>query len=785
MARPDVYLDFETPGGPVPVGARAHLRLKTRGGVAYVTGGTTAIGGFEPRVLRGTRITWQDVRPNVGASADVITNPPGSCYELELEFPGLPPHRDLLQVPDVAGPLDITSLIVPNPDPYPPLAKIFLGWLLSVDGAGSGLDADRLDGQHASYFASAAALSAAQAATQAGIDAVYGAIGAAVAQGEAYTDAAVAALAETDPGLIQTLNDLRDLLGDDPDYGSLLSALVPQSEKGAAGGVPELDADSRVLPGQLPGVLRAAGDGSTDDRDALAAVSGSPATVLLAPGTYRVGSDVTLTGSMEMFRGAVLKPDNGVTITLDAEFTAGRWQTFDVSAGGSVVFADTARTATVMPEWWGVVADGATDNGSLTHVFAGCPLGSSVRFGKGVYVVGGSIITKEVVIEGIGKHTVLRANGISGQILYFQGTSPAFLDGCVVKNITFDGNSRAYNLTFGAIRMRDFQRAYFNNVWITDVDGAAFYLQRAVRNSWFDRIYINNCGNHENNQPHIHYSTVTSGVTQGADGHNNNHWTNLESLYPIGDHIRSERFSSDSAVRNNFFTDCMFHGGNSSDYRTTNVVLRTYNGRLWYFAQCRMHSTNKGWPLMLLAQMPSGSTTNQVNLSGISFGGVASGSSAFAASTGDTLVCAGHGFATGALVRVTGGSLPSGLSTNTDYYVIRVDEDTIRLAADRVDAEFNGVPVASGSSGAGTIVAQEVKVLVEAGNVAGTGLRFDGGVNRADLVAKGSSTLWLDGSVRASVEGLSATNLPLVADSNGVVYRPVVDTSGNLSTTAP
>lgn len=51
----------------------------------------------------------------------------------------------------------------------------------------------------------------------------------------------------------------------------------------------------------------------------------------------------------------------------------------------------------------------------------------------------------------------------------------------------------------------------------------------------------------------------------------------------------------------------------------------------------------------------------------------------------NTITITDHGFVTGLKVALTGTNLPTGLS-ETDYWVIVVDEDTIQLAADLADA---------------------------------------------------------------------------------------------------
>jgi len=68
----------------------------------------------------------------------------------------------------------------------------------------------------------------------------------------------------------------------------------------------------------------------------------------------------------------------------------------------------------------------------------------------------------------------------------------------------------------------------------------------------------------------------------------------------------------------------------------------------------------------------------------------------------DTITITGHGFTTGLVVDLTqtgGGALPTGLSTLTAYYVIRVDANNIKLATTAANA-FAGTPVVDITSAA-------------------------------------------------------------------------------------
>lgn len=69
----------------------------------------------------------------------------------------------------------------------------------------------------------------------------------------------------------------------------------------------------------------------------------------------------------------------------------------------------------------------------------------------------------------------------------------------------------------------------------------------------------------------------------------------------------------------------------------------------------------------------------------------------------DNIAETGHGFETGQRVQLTTtGTLPAGLATATDYYIIRVDADNYKLAASLADAEAGTAVDITAAAGGGT-----------------------------------------------------------------------------------
>lgn len=101
-------------------------------------------------------------------------------------------------------------------------------------------------------------------------------------------------------------------------------------------------------------------------RDA-AAVGG---VVLFGPGTYRVASDLSVNIPMILLPGAMLRPDNGVTIVIQAPLQAPTQRIFTnaLPGKGTVKFQyDQEVPFTVYPDWWGAIGNGDDKRAELSY----------------------------------------------------------------------------------------------------------------------------------------------------------------------------------------------------------------------------------------------------------------------------------------------------------------------------------------------------------------------------------------------------------------------------------
>lgn len=432
------------------------------------------------------------------------------------------------------------------------------------------------------------------------------------------------------------------------------------------------------------------------------------------------------------------------------------------------------------PRWYGAEADGTTDDTAAWEAcYTALPIGGTMIVPPGESVVGAFEIRKAMTLQGGGAFSrVLPPASGSGWCIEVLGAAGAetLENDCVygvkLENFGLEGRARAVD--FGGIRLRDVQRSTIEGVHVANFQRAAMFWQRRVRNNRFVDVVMKGCADLDGTYP----AHITIDSTDTADGTNNNYLIGVESVNPFGDHVLARKSNTSSSIRNNFFVDCMFHGVDvgdgafesygetlTADYRCTSRVV-VQNARNTVLTNCRFNVTGPGQPFILSREYPSVTTVNGLVVQGASFGAVDTLAATFTAS-GDVLTSAGHGLATGALVRVsTSGTLPSGLSAATDYWVIRADADTFELATSRADAEAGTqVTLSSAGSGTHTVTAQEMQVLTEYGSVRVGPSIFEGTMNRKPVVVIGSSA-------SARVDTTTGQAADLIEDPNTAAATP-------------
>lgn len=282
--------------------------------------------------------------------------------------------------------------------------------------------------------------------------------------------------------------------------------------------------------GTYPGVgavlpFGAVGNGVVDDRAALVLGDADARPMLLDAGkTYRVGSNLTLSGKI-ISNGGMLRPDAGVTITLAQAPDAGRYQVFDLSAGGTVTFAANA-TGCGFGEWWGMSTASVDNKGAAQAAGNACAAGSiPLEIGPGIFEWDSSnaVITVPVggrfELRGAGPQTVLRrkTGSVSSDfdsLLLFYTSGTGDVESISIHDFSIDGNG-AGNPLPGAdafewehcaeIRISPQTGGYFKNVEIYNIWGK----DPIADGIWINEPRVRNV--------HIHNVTYTDRTRSRSD----------------------------------------------------------------------------------------------------------------------------------------------------------------------------------------------------------------------------------------------------------------------------
>jgi hypothetical protein len=487
--------------------------------------------------------------------------------------------------------------------------------------------------------------------------------------------------------------------------------------------------------------FEAAGDGTTPDDLALSnasAYAGDHPRVV-PPGVYRVSANLTLNGSWLFLPGASFTVDTGVVVTFTGEVAAGRHQIFE--GAGSVRFTDACRVDAWV-DWWG--AAHGTDStaafqaaiNALRYLQVGDALTRRLRVGNGVYEISDELVaTTPIVIEGetsYGTRLLLAASFPSGGSLIRFEHEVGLLDveenhapGYGLRHIGLDGRKR--ETAANAIRLSYVDRSAFDDVLIRWFKGSALLCWDSVRESTFIGIKTWMCGS-----PTAPTVDLFDRGTSG-DGHNLLKFVGCNFALNVGDQLRA---GSDGGVivRNNYFTNCVFHGLNEPyDAYTDNlwypgeapavgdngqsrhrILIENARG-IFFGSGCRILHFGRGQPVFHLIQSALGaSSINSASVDQASIYQV--GYSPRSVTSVDTAtdeldftlvaysvsMTGSHYMSTGTRVRLTGTNLPSPLVSATDYYVIRTSALRVKLATSRANA-FAGTAIDINTTGSGAI----------------------------------------------------------------------------------
>lgn len=110
----------------------------------------------------------------------------------------------------------------------------------------------------------------------------------------------------------------------------------------------------------------AAANGTTNDRGALFTANSIGSSLYFPPGTYKISSNLTFTVPLIFDSGAILKPDAGITVTINSAVNAGPWQIFNTTNSGALITGAIRVPHRFMIEWWGA-GQGASDDSAAIN----------------------------------------------------------------------------------------------------------------------------------------------------------------------------------------------------------------------------------------------------------------------------------------------------------------------------------------------------------------------------------------------------------------------------------
>ncbi|MDD4986169.1 MAG: hypothetical protein PHQ43_10350, partial [Dehalococcoidales bacterium] len=244
--------------------------------------------------------------------------------------------------------------------------------------------------------------------------------------------------------------------------------------------------------------------------DALTAAEGG---TLIIDSDFTTGTDeIPSTVSVEVKYGAVITVSTGATLTISGPFKAGPYQVFSCTGTGKVVFGAGAVTE-VYAEWWGAVANDATDDYAAVQAAINAITDQEYTSGilrllAGIYRISATLIVKRgctITGSGRGRPHDATYEGTGTVLLCTANTTLLKVDQTVLSlnayqnhffrlsNLRLDISTTATSGAYG------FDAGTTNGIMsvVTEVNIGAFYIGMYTNGAriWATHMFINNTVN--------------------------------------------------------------------------------------------------------------------------------------------------------------------------------------------------------------------------------------------------------------------------------------------------
>jgi hypothetical protein len=248
--------------------------------------------------------------------------------------------------------------------------------------------------------------------------------------------------------------------------------------------------------------------GKSDCSGVLKHANTAAVALYFTPGIYRISQALKLSVPCYFDRGAVLTPDAGVALTIDAPIWAGPWQIFNLGNSAAALagaLQPMNYDGAILTEWFGAGQDGTDDsahfNSALLAAYnSGCIpvrlLAKTYNIARTVYLAGtntSSATNLPVLWGASGPH-----NGKSGTRIVISGAITAFVaqgvNSCNIlkagfRDIQFLGNGSDTAIQLSGVVYYDIERCSFSGssvgVYLRNTSTSQYTEFCRCRNCWF------------------------------------------------------------------------------------------------------------------------------------------------------------------------------------------------------------------------------------------------------------------------------------------------------------